>query len=116
MPVWEKSIHIRPIGVDLNMNVNEGLLDLFEDTAEDVGADDESIASIVIPAERRAQHELDRILRIRKAGSVWCNFTDAIRDAWSDHAGRLNDISLSRFLLDIPRVFTTLGIEYNLKF
>ena len=99
------------------MNVDESLLNLFENTAEDVGADDKSIASIVLPAERRAQQELDRILRMRKAGSVWRNFTDAIRDAWSEHAGRLlSDISLSGFLLDIPRIFLTLGIEYSLKF
>ena len=99
------------------MNVDEGLLDLFENTAEDVGADGKSIASIVLPAERRAQQELDRILRMRKAGSAWRNFTNAIRDAWSEHAGRLlNDISLSGFLLDTPRVFLTLGIEYSLKF
>ena len=57
------------------------------------------IVSIVLLAKRRAQQELDRILRIKKPRSVLCNCTEVIRDAWKEHAARsmLMDITLLGF-------------------
>ena len=53
---------------------------------------------------------------MRKAGWVWCNYDESIRQAWRERAGRLNDTLLSGFLLDTPGLlFLTLGTEYSLK-
>ena len=88
----------------------------FVAATEDAGADNENIDdSIVLPAERRVQQELHRVLSMRKAGWVWCNYDESIRQAWGERAGRLNDFLLSGFLLDTPGLFLTLGTEYSLK-
>ena len=71
-------------------DIDEDFLGNFVAVSEDAGADDESIDSIVLLAERRVQQELDRVLRMRKAGWVWCNYDKAIRQGWSERAGRLN--------------------------
>ena len=67
---------------------------LIEDgmaAAADVGAgNNNSIDSIVFPAQRRALQIIERRLRRRKAGAVWGSFSRTTRNAMSDCSVRLD--------------------------
>ena len=83
---------------------------------DDVGVnDDASIDSLVLPAVRRAHRDQVLGQTMRKAASVWNNYSGVIKRAWYDRSVVLNSIPLSGLLLIVPTMFVTMGVEYSLR-
>ena len=80
--------------------------------ADDVGVDDDvSIDSLALPEERRAHNNEVLGQTMRKAASVWNNYSCVIKRAWQNRSVVLNNIPLSGLLLIIPAMFVTMGVE-----
>ena len=111
----QKRIYRRSVPVLLE-DEEEGLVADGILAADDVGVDDDvSIDSLVLPEERRAHNNEVLGQTMRKAASVWNNYTCVIKRAWQNRSVVLNNIPLSGLLLIIPAMFVTMGVELCLR-
>ena len=74
-----------------------------------------SIDSLALPEERRTHNNEVLGQTMRKAASVWNNYSGVIKRAWHDRSVVLNNIPLSGLLLIIPAMFVTMDVEYILR-